>query len=548
MRRLRSIPAIGLLLFLAAPLAAGRQIQLGDTQKLSPTNPVGADHHGQALALEGDVLLVGTPAATTTGSGIVYAYARSGGSWNLQQKFSFTLASQGASFGRRIALDGATAVVAILGSAFVYQFNGATWGLQQTIASPTSNQFYGTSVAVHADTALVGQSTMTESQAWVWVRSGTQWSLQQKLEPPNPPQAIGFGQAVAVIDDTAVIGAPLDPQGGMNAGAIYVFTRSGVTWTQQAKLVGSPPTPNYRLGGVLDLQLRPSGNFEILAGAGAATSRELVLFEGSGASWTQTARVLPETGGPESGFGNAVRISGDLLVTGAWRGDGSALDSGLASVYRRCGDGWVRQADLIGSDTVSNDNLGLAVAIDGETLVVGAPSHDVTIQDGGATYVFDLASSPLALFCHGDGSGAPCPCNNELPPGESGGCVNSTGVGAELVLDDSIQVSIDDLRAHACGLVPGQQALLFAGQARVAGGSGISFGDGLRCADTAVVRLGTLIADSSGAAIFGPGLNASGGWTAGDTRHFQVWYRDPSGSPCGSGFNLSNGASATFAP
>ena len=68
------------------------------------------------------------------------------------------------------------------------------------------------------------------------------------------------------------------------------------------------------------------------------------------------------------------------------------------------------------------------------------------------------------------------------------------------------------------------------------GGQGIPFGDGLRCAGAGVVRLGVAHPDGLGEASWGPGLRSAGGWSAGDVRRFQVWYRDPSGSPCGFGF------------
>ena len=97
-------------------------------------------------------------------------------------------------------------------------------------------------------------------------------------------------------------------------------------------------------------------------------------------------------------------------------------------------------------------------------------------------------------------------------------------------------------------LVPGQPAILFAATAQVSNGDGVVFGDGLRCANQSVVRLGTLVADSAGDAEWGPGLGTVGEWGAGETRFFQAWYRDSSGGPCATGFNLSNGAAATFAP
>jgi hypothetical protein len=156
------------------------------------------------------------------------------------------------------------------------------------------------------------------------------------------------------------------------------------------------------------------------------------------------------------------------------------------------------------------------------------------------------------VFCQGDGSLTPCPCGNEsatpIPCGGGAGCVNSSGEGAGAAANGSPSVSADDLIVDGARLLPAQPALCFAGTVQLNGGAGIPFGDGLRCAGASVIRLGTQNADAAGAASWGPGLAATGGWSPGDQRYLQLWYRDPTGSPCGSGFNLSNGLAVSFTP
>lgn len=148
-------------------------------------------------------------------------------------------------------------------------------------------------------------------------------------------------------------------------------------------------------------------------------------------------------------------------------------------------------------------------------------------------------------YCFGDGSGTPCPCNN---PGSTGqGCANSTGHGASLDADGSPSVAADDLTLVASGMPPHVSVLLFQGTTQVQGGAGSVFGDGLRCAGGVVKRFTVQATDASGAATWGPGLAASGGWSAGLTENFQATYRNH-GGPCGSGFNLSSARSITFVP
>ena len=162
------------------------------------------------------------------------------------------------------------------------------------------------------------------------------------------------------------------------------------------------------------------------------------------------------------------------------------------------------------------------------------------------SYVVEYDVPAILAYCSGDGSGTACPCGN--PGGAGEGCANSTGVGASLGGGGSVSVASDNLSFSAAGLVPSQPALLFQGVNAVNSGAGILFGDGLRCAGGFIVRLGVAVPSAAGDASWGPGLAGAGGWVAGETRRFQVWYRDPASSPCGSGFNLSNGAEVLFQP
>lgn len=160
------------------------------------------------------------------------------------------------------------------------------------------------------------------------------------------------------------------------------------------------------------------------------------------------------------------------------------------------------------------------------------------------TSVTIVDPTTFTTYCFGDGSGNTCPCGNSGGAGE--GCANSTGSGATLAASGSNSALADDLVFDAANLLPSQPALLFCGNNAVAGGAGVAFGDGLRCAGGGVRRLGVRFPSGLGQASWGPGLGAAGGWTAGDVRYFQAWYRNPSGSPCGTNFNLSHGVEVVF--
>lgn len=148
---------------------------------------------------------------------------------------------------------------------------------------------------------------------------------------------------------------------------------------------------------------------------------------------------------------------------------------------------------------------------------------------------------PGTAYCLGVG----CPCGND---GAASGCTNSTGSGLVLSASGSASAGADDLAPSVTGGPAGKPALLFQGTSRVNGGAGAPLGDGLRCAGGQIQRLAIRVLDGAGAASWGPGLAGAAGWSAGAVRDLQVWYRDPSAGPCGSGFNLSNGYEVVFTP
>ncbi len=153
----------------------------------------------------------------------------------------------------------------------------------------------------------------------------------------------------------------------------------------------------------------------------------------------------------------------------------------------------------------------------------------------------------VGSYCFGDGSGTSCPCGNTGATGH--GCRNSVfSGGAMLAAAGTPSVSASDLRLDVFGSTPGQPGLFFQGTTAIGSGQGISFGDGLRCAGGNVLRLQVKFANAFGDAQTSADLVALGGAQVGTTNYYQWWYRDPAGSPCGTGFNLSQGFELVWEP
>lgn len=192
---------------------------------------------------------------------------------------------------------------------------------------------------------------------------------------------------------------------------------------------------------------------------------------------------------------------------------------------------------LEANGAVGVPNLTFAFAI-------SADGNRVLATDGFVWGIADLSGLDDfgTAYCFCD-AGAPC---GNLGAADEG-CANSAGAGAILTASGSASAAADDLVLHCSQIPPNRPALAFAGTIQVNGGAGFLFGDGLRCAGGAVQRLGVQISDGSGVSTHGPGLGAMGGWSSGDTRDFQIWYRDPFG-PCNGDFNLSHGLEIQILP
>ena len=174
----------------------------------------------------------------------------------------------------------------------------------------------------------------------------------------------------------------------------------------------------------------------------------------------------------------------------------------------------------------------------------GFPDSDERDAGSDPADPLDTPLGPGQAYCFGDGSGAACPCANEDPSGEAG-CTNSTGRGARLTATGAPSVAGDTVTLRASDLPANKVALFFQGNGIPGAGAGAPLGDGLLCASPGVVRLGVVLSDSAGEAAYPSAgqdpVSVRGSVSASQTRRYQAWYRDGSGSPCGAKTNLTNG-------
>ena len=252
----------------------------------------------------------------------------------------------------------------------------------------SAQNVFGASIAVSGNTALVGATTANggpgagTGAAYVFVKGPTgQWAQQAKLAASDPAGTAkeNFGFSVALDGDTAVVGAPNrgtfagDPFG--QAGAAYVFQRSGTKWSQQAILTDTPS--GGATGDFFGFSVAISAGTVLASAIGAAlplhggNSGAVFEYVRSGTTWSQAAKFTGSDTTTGDAFGWDVALAGSTAVIGAPRN--SPVSPGAAYVFTKTSTGFAQRAKLAAPDSQVGDLFGRSVALSGRTALVGAP-------------------------------------------------------------------------------------------------------------------------------------------------------------------------------
>jgi hypothetical protein len=487
------------------------------------SNPGERAQFGDAVALSGDgnTLAVGARSESSGGAGVnsqpgtasafssgaVYVFTRAGDRWVQQAHLKASNPGVNDQFGNQVALsaDGNTLAVSAYfegsratgvngdqtddsmgqsGAVYVFVRSGATWSQQAYLKAsntgePDEGDQFGYALALSADGNTLAAGAIAEdggdiringNQAdntapnagavYLFARTGNTWSQQAYIKSSSPRGAqanelFGYSVALSANGNTLAVGA-YDESGGSNringpenslgdpanlrsdlaqpgTGAVFVFTRTGTTWSREAYLKASTQDPGDSLGawvaisddgntiaasapdedslttGINAVETGHSGRIGTLDDV---SSGAIYVFVRSGATWSQQASFKASNSGIEDWFGYRLAMSGngDTLAASApnedsgARGingrqdDNSAGEAGAVYLFTRSGATWTFQSYVKGSNTEAFDEFGSGVALSRSgTLVVGARSEDSgptggendnSSTDSGAVYVF----------------------------------------------------------------------------------------------------------------------------------------------------------------
>ena len=282
-----------------------------------------------------------------------------------------------------------------------------TFQMKLLAADGAASDCFGYSVSLSADgnTCAVGAHVDDDKgdnsgSVYIYTRSGTTWTQQAKLVPADGAAGDGFGRAVSLSADgnTCAVGAYEDDDKGTDSGSAYIYTRSGTTWTQRAKLLAADGAANDNFG--YSVSLSADGN---TCAVGARedddkgdNSGSVYIYTRSGTTWTQQTKLVPADGDTGDGFGIAVSLSadGDTCVVGAYLDDDKGSGSGSVYIYTRSGTTWTQQTKLLAADGAAGDYFGQSVSLssDGNTCAVGAYLDDDKGTSSGSTYIHTLGA------------------------------------------------------------------------------------------------------------------------------------------------------------
>ena len=441
---------------------------------ITASNTDGGDEFGYSVALSGDTLVVGAyledsssdiaPDETAIDSGAVYVFTRSGGTWTQQAYLKASNIGTTDNFGISVALSGDTLAVGatgeqsastginstpddtvtLAGAVYVFVRNGTNWNEQAYLkgSNTEAGDEFGISVALSGNTLAVGahkedssttgigtspdEAAGNAGAVYVYIRNDTTWSEQAYIKASNTQALDLFGFSVALDGDTLAIGAYNEDSGTtgvgttsdeseFNSGAVYVFVRNNVSWSEQAYIKASnteggntsgAPGDNFGYSVALSgdtlavgawLEDSSTNGIDTTEDNAASAAGAAYVFARNNTIWSEQAYIKASNSGKSDLFGKSVALSGDVLVVGAQQEDtdipginqglnDAAKDFGVVYVYIRDGTTWSEQTHIKPSTTISGDKFGTSVALSGDSIAVGVPLNSTS---AGAVYTFE---------------------------------------------------------------------------------------------------------------------------------------------------------------
>jgi len=374
------------------------------------------DHFGSSVSIHGDIMIIGAPATWGSyfGSVYVYRYDSNETEWIEETRLWPSDGEYKDYFSRSLSICGNAIVVGAYGdddngdgsgSAYVYRYDGYGWIEEAKLLASDgeSDDRFGWSVSIDGDVIVVGAYADDENgsdsgSAYVYRYNGSEWIEEAKLLDPNGPRLDRFGDAVAIDNDTIVVGTKNDSTSF--TGPVYVYRYDGHGWTEEAQLLASDGWNYNFFGDTVAIErdvivVGAEGDRDIGRDSGA-----VYVFRHDGSGWAEEAKLLASDGVAHDYFGRCISVDGNVIVIGSEDEGNGEYSPGSVYVFRYDSDEskWIEEVKLFASDGDRRDYFGGSVSIDGDSLVVGMSADEDYGRDSGSVLIYDLNCDPTPVL------------------------------------------------------------------------------------------------------------------------------------------------------
>ncbi len=368
---------------------------------ITPDDGKEGDLFGSSIAISGDVLVIGAQGDDddTAGrsSGAAYVFRWNGDEWLQEAKLVASDKSEWAGFGNSVATSGEVIVVGSSGSsqstgaAYIFRKSDTTWAQEKklTYEDAKAGDLFGSSVAISGNVVVVGAPKVDAGGAdgcgssFIYTYSGSSWDSGQQLTPQTCSDNLNFGSTVDNDDSVIIVGAT---GYGTTSGASYAYYFEQGRWQTSIERLITPQSGN-NAGNKFGSDVAISGNLAVIASkfgdSGIIDGGAVYLYDGV---HSNASHVLTSTNSTE-GFGKSVSISRSIAAVGAPSNGDNGDDSGVAYLYVRDGNSWVK-TKVVSTDIAEDDQFGYAVSAYGDMVAIGAPYNDDSGTGSGSVYVF----------------------------------------------------------------------------------------------------------------------------------------------------------------
>lgn len=388
------------------------------------------DSFGSAVAIGGNTMVIGAFNAdgNEAGAGAVYVFDKMGDNW-VQTAKLFAADGQAEpisllpgdfrsdSFGLTVAIsaDGNTVIagapnhnhtgkVSNAGAVYVFERTNGVWNQTAELLSPIPNSqdHFGDAptfggIGISGDMIAVaneGNGFSLPGSVDIFTRTNGTWALTTKLSVPDDP--FFFPSSLAFDGNTIAVGSNLsDAPTAFEAGVVYVFQFSEGQWSAPVTLAAGDASSFSQFGSSVSVKGNSVAVGALTAPGVTEASGTAYVFTNDEGVWSQRAEVMASDGQDFDNFGSFIAIEGQTVLVGASSHTPpatGAFNAGATYVFR-LSDGWWQQvAELAASDGISNGEYGIGVALQDNTLLVGASGQHPPVEGyaGGEAYLYQL--------------------------------------------------------------------------------------------------------------------------------------------------------------